>query len=62
MQEKISEEGVKQHISDLSLKYKVLSLYTAFVDIKKLPNSSNAEMILREVPIEVSEDDKSLYR
>ena len=51
MEEKISEEGVKQRIIDLSLKYKILSPYTAFVGIEKRPNSSNAEMMLREVPI-----------
>ena len=62
MEEKISEEGVKQRIIDLSLKYKILSPYTAFVGIEKRPNSSNAEMILREVPIEISADDKNLYR
>ena len=62
MEEKISEEGVKQRIIDLSLKYKILSPYTAFVGIEKRPNSSNAEMMLREVPIEISADDQYLHR
>ena len=62
IKEKTSEEQVKQRIIDLSLKHKILSPYTAFVGIEKRPNSSNAEMILREVPIEISADDKNLYR
>ena len=62
IKEKTSKEEVKQRIIDLSLKHKILSPYTAFVGIEKRPNSSNAEMILREVPIEISADDKNLYR
>ena len=53
-------ESRKQRIVDLSLKYNILSPHTAFVGVEKRTNASNAEMVLREVPIEISADDKHL--
>ena len=50
----------KQRIIDLSLKYNILSPHTAFVGVEKRTNASNAEMVLREVPIEISADDQHL--
>ena len=50
----------KQRIIDLSLKYNILSSHTAFVGVEKRTNASNAEMVLREVPIEISADDQHL--
>ena len=49
-------------IIDLSLKYQILSPHTAFVGIEKRTNTSNDQMVLREVPIEVSSDDQHLVR
>ena len=53
-------ETRKQRIIDLSLKYNILSPHTAFVGVEKRTNASNADMVLREVPIEISADDKHL--
>ncbi|CAF0991709.1 unnamed protein product [Adineta steineri] len=50
----------KKRIIDLSLKYNILSPYTAFIGVEKRTNMSNAEMILREVPIQISVDDQHL--
>ena len=50
----------KQRIIDLSLKYNILCPHTAFVGVEKRMNGSNAEMVLREVPIEISADDQHL--
>ncbi|CAF2637920.1 unnamed protein product [Rotaria sp. Silwood2] len=50
----------KQRIIELSLKYNILNPYTAFVGIEKRANQSNAEMVLREVPIDISADDQHL--
>ena len=52
----------KQQIIDLSLKYTILSPYTSFVAIEKRLKGDNSNMILREVPIEISTDDKHLFR
>jgi hypothetical protein len=54
------EQTTKQRIVELSLKYNILSPHTAFVGIEKRTNASNAEMVLREVPIEISADDRYL--
>jgi hypothetical protein len=54
------EQTTKQRIIELSLKYNILSPHTAFVGIEKRPNASNADMVLREVPIEISADDQHL--
>jgi hypothetical protein len=54
------EETNKQRIIALSLKYNILSPHTAFVGIEKRTNASNADMVLREVPIQISADDQHL--
>ena len=55
------EKTTKQHIIDLSLKYNILSPHTAFIGIeKRINNASNVDMVLREVPIEISADDQQL--
>jgi hypothetical protein len=54
------EQTTKQRIIELSLKYNILSPHTAFVGIEKRTNASNADMVLREVPIEISADDQHL--
>ncbi|UJR18001.1 hypothetical protein I4U23_004902 [Adineta vaga] len=51
----------KKRIIDLSLEYNILSPYTAFIGIEKRTNMSNAEMVLREVPIQISTDDRHLH-
>ena len=56
------EETSKQRIIELSLKYNILSPHTAFVGIEKRTDASNADMTLREVPIEISADDQQLFR
>ncbi|CAF4733939.1 unnamed protein product, partial [Rotaria sp. Silwood2] len=55
------EETTKQQIIELSLKYNILSPHTAFIGIEKQTNASNADMMLREVPIEISADDQHLF-
>ncbi|CAF1446394.1 unnamed protein product [Adineta steineri] len=55
-----SEETIKQQIIALSLKYNILSPHTAFVGIEKRTNGNNADMVLREVPIQISADDQHL--
>ncbi|CAF1033410.1 unnamed protein product [Adineta steineri] len=57
-----SEETTKQRIITLSLKYNILSPHTAFVGIEKRTNTSNTDMILREIPIQISADDQHLQR
>ncbi|CAF2966954.1 unnamed protein product [Rotaria sp. Silwood2] len=51
----------QQLIIDLSLKYGILSPYTSYVGIEKRLNIDNNGMILREVPIEISADDKHFF-
>ncbi|CAF4005964.1 unnamed protein product [Rotaria sp. Silwood1] len=55
-----SEETTKQRIIALSLKYNILSPHTAFVGIEKRTNASNIDMVLREVPIQISAGDQHL--
>ncbi|CAF1269665.1 unnamed protein product [Rotaria sp. Silwood1] len=50
----------KEQVIALSLKYNILSPYTAFVGIEKRINQDNSDMILREVPIEISADNQYL--
>jgi hypothetical protein len=52
----------KERIIELSLKYNILSPHTAFIGVEKRTNTSNDQMVLREVPIEISADDQHLYR
>jgi hypothetical protein len=54
------KETSKKRIIELSLKHKILSPHTAFVGVEKRMNRSNAEMVLREVPIQISADDQCL--
>jgi hypothetical protein len=54
------KKQVQQRIIDLSLKYTILSPHTAFVGVEKREGGSNAGMVLREVPIEISADDQHL--
>jgi hypothetical protein len=50
----------EEHIVELSLKNHILSPYAAFDGIEKRVNASNADMVLREVPIQISADDQHL--
>ncbi|UJR23939.1 hypothetical protein I4U23_026908 [Adineta vaga] len=50
------KEEQKKRIIDLSLKYHILSPYTSFVGIEKRLNGNNDQMVLREVPIQISAD------
>lgn len=52
------EKTTEQRIIDLSLKYNILSPHTAFIGIEKRFNASNVDMVLREIPIEISADDQ----
>ncbi|CAF3121684.1 unnamed protein product [Rotaria socialis] len=54
------KDMTKKRIIELSLKYKILSPYTAFVGVEKRENGNNAGMTLREVPIQISADDQHL--
>jgi hypothetical protein len=54
------KEMTKKRIIELSLKHKILSPHTAFVGIEKRANASNPDMVLREVPIQISTDDQHL--
>jgi stringent starvation protein B len=54
------KEATKKRIIQLSLEYNILSPHTAFVGIEKRANASNTDMILREVPIQISADDQHL--
>ncbi len=60
--EKQVEEERKKRIIELSLKYNILSPYTAFVGIEKRVNGNNDDMVLREVPIQISADDQHLNK
>ncbi len=50
--------ATKKRIIQISLKHKILSPHTAFVGIEKRANASNVDMVLREVPIQISADDQ----
>lgn len=54
------KETIQQQIIKLSLKFSILSPYTAFIAVEKRLNSTNEEMILREIPIQISTGDKHL--
>lgn len=56
------EKTIKERIIDLSLKYNILSPHTAFIGIEKQMNGNNADMVLREVPIEIFNDDQYLLK
>lgn len=59
-QDKAVQKANKKRIIQLSLQYNILSPYTAFVGIEKRADGNNAEMILREVPIQISADYRQL--
>jgi len=59
-EDETTKETIKKRIIELSLKYNILSPHTAFVGIEKRVNANNADMVLREVPIQVSTDDQHL--
>jgi hypothetical protein len=54
--------ATKKRVIQLSLKHKILSPYTAFIGIEKRANANNVDMVLREVPIQISADDQHLER
>jgi hypothetical protein len=54
------KEERKKRILELSLKYNILSPYTAFIGIEKRINGNHDDMVLREVPIQISVDDQHL--
>ncbi|CAF2920181.1 unnamed protein product [Rotaria sp. Silwood2] len=54
------KDNVKKRIIELSLKYHILSPHTAFIGVEKRTNGNNDDMILREVPIQISADDEHL--
>ncbi|CAF0841873.1 unnamed protein product [Rotaria sordida] len=54
------KEIIKKRIIELSLKYQILSPYTAFIGVEKRMNASNVDMVLREIPIQISADDEHL--
>ena len=56
----VTKETIKKNIIDISLKHNILSPYTAFVGIEKRDNGNNTDMILREVPIQISADNQYL--
>lgn len=53
-------QQIKEKIIEISLKYNILSSYTAFVGVENRINASNADMVLREVPIQISADSQYL--
>ncbi|CAF1273120.1 unnamed protein product [Adineta steineri] len=55
-----TKETTQKRIIDLSLKYNILSPHTAFVGVEKRVNANNSDMVLREVPIQISADDQHL--
>ena len=59
-EDETAQETNKKRIIQLSLQYNILSPHTAFVGIEKRANGDNADMVLREVPIQISADDQHL--
>jgi hypothetical protein len=56
----VTKETIKRNIIDISLKYNILSPYTAFVGVENRVDGNNSDMILREVPIQISADNQYL--
>ena len=52
--------GAKKRIVQLSLKHQILSPHTASVGVERRQNGSNGDMVLREVPIQISADDQDV--
>ncbi|CAF4668073.1 unnamed protein product, partial [Rotaria sp. Silwood1] len=65
VQQNIEDDRKKQAIA-ISLKYNILCPYTAFIGIETRTDPStknvNSNMVLREIPIEISADDKIMTR
>jgi hypothetical protein len=60
LQSPFQDEITKKHIIGLSLNYSILTPYTAFIGIEKRIDGDNSDMVLREVPIQISADDQHL--
>jgi len=64
--QQVKEDDNKKRIIDISLKYNILCPHTAFIGIETRTDSSaknvNSNMVLREIPIEISADDKVTAR
>jgi Ca-activated chloride channel family protein len=62
--QQVKEDDNKKRITDISLKYNILCPHTAFIGIETRTDSSaknaNSNMVLREIPIEISADDKAM--
>ncbi|CAF0840024.1 unnamed protein product [Adineta ricciae] len=56
------QEEQRERIINLSLKYQILSPHTSFIGIEKRLNGNNEQMVLREVPIQISADDQHLVQ
>ncbi|CAF1681917.1 unnamed protein product, partial [Adineta ricciae] len=56
------QEEQRERIINLSLKYQILSPHTSFIGIEKRLNGNNEQMVLREVPIQLSADDQHLVK
>jgi len=64
--QQVKEDYNKKRVIDISLKYNILCPYTAFIGIETRTDLSakntNSNMVLREIPIEISADDKIMTR
>ncbi|CAF1457389.1 unnamed protein product [Adineta steineri] len=60
--QQVKEDDNKKRLIDISLKYNILCPHTAFIGIETRTDpsakSTNSNMVLREIPIEISADDK----
>ena len=56
----MTKETIRERIIQISLEHNILSPFTAFVGVEKRVNTSNADMVLREIPIELSADNQYL--
>ena len=56
----LTKEAINERIVQISLEHNILSPFTAFVGIEKRVNANNVDMVLREVPIEISADNQYL--
>ena len=59
-QNQMTMQQIKEQIIEISLQHNILSPYTAFVGVEKRTNTSNDNMVLREVPIQISADNQYL--
>ena len=56
----MTKETIRERIIQISLEHNILSPFTAFVGVEKRVDASNIDMVLREVPIELSADNQYL--